>query len=343
MRSAILYSLAAAAYILSACTPSLSTDEERVPVRISLSPPETRAADYGVDGSVQRATVYVMEPSVSDSSVPGNVVDIASFPSGAAEYELVTSMGPKFFFMVLNGPAAGSPATYSAAKALTFNMDVSGGNSLSRSAAPLMTGLSEKTTVTTDMQSIPISVSRRVFRVNIAAITNSLPQHSSLTILYAYLSNYVKNYSLGNGNASPISYGNPRGRNGGGVINGTSVFSENGYAAIPRSMSIGSSEVGTDYDGVGMYAFPNPCTADTWSTTSTAARKTRIVLVASISGNICYYPVTLEPQTPNCAYNLDITICNPGTSDPESELPKGAMEMDMTVTDWSTIQRQTNL
>lgn len=339
MKSATVFSLACAAMLLG-CNPPPAV--ERIPVRISLHSPETRAVNFGVDGSIQRATVYVLEPSASDVSVPGNVVDIATFSSGETEYELVTSMGHKYFFLALNGPAPGNPADYSSLKALTYSMDVSGGNSLARTSGPLMTGLSNRTNVTTDMQSIPVSVNRKVFRINVAGITNSLPQHCNLTILYAYLSNYVSNYSLGNGNAPSISYGNPRGRNG-GVINGTTVYSDNGYAAIPLAMSIGSGEVGTDYDGIGMYAFPNPCATDSWSTTSTAPRKTRLVLVASVSGNVCYYPIPLNPQIQNCAYDLDIDIFNTGTSDPEEELPKGTLELNMAVRDWSTINRNTNL
>lgn len=341
MRSATAFSIACAAVLLGCNPPAI--DNELVPVKISLSAPETRAVDFGTDGSIQRATVYVLEPSASDNSIPGNVVDVFTYSSGGqTEYELVTSLGPKYFFMVLNGPSAGNPADYSALKALTFSMEATDGNSLSRPGGPLMTGLSERTDITTAMQSIPISVTRQVFRANIASITNSLPQHCNLTILYAYLSNYVKNYSLGNGNAPAILYGNSRGRNG-GVINGTSVFSDNGYTAVARSMTVGSGASGTDLGGIGMYAFPNPCTADTWSTGSSAPRKTRLVLVASVSGAICYYPIALNPQSPNCAYDLDIEICNVGTADPEAELPKGTLQMNISVQDWSTTIKNSNL
>ena len=339
MKSAIAYSIAATLLALS-CTRTLPEEAERVPVRLSLHSTATRSGpdNFGADGNADRATVYVMDPSASDSSIPGDVVDIATFSTvDNGELELITSMGQKFFFIVLNGPAAGNPADYNAVKALQAGMP-SG-----RGSGPLMTGLSARTGVNTAMQSIPITVNRQVFRVNITNITNNLPQNCNLTILYAYLSNYVSGYTLGNGNTPSVSYGNSRGRNGNGIINGTSVCADNDYTAISRAMSIGSGDVCTDYSGIGLYAFPNPCTTDSWGAGSSAARKTRVVLVASINGSLCYYPIPLDPQNSNCSYDMDISIYNTGTTDPETELAKGTVSISMTVCDWNVSSRTSNL
>jgi len=228
MKSAIAYSAVAVLAAIS-CARIQTEESPLVPVRISLNAPVTRSGDdiIGADSRISGATVYVMDPSTSDSSVPGDVVDIFTFDTeGQTDFDIITSMGMKYFFIVLNGPAAGSPSSFSEVKAIQANMPQG------RSDGPLMTGLSAKTNVNTAMQGIPITVTRQLFRVNITNITNSLPRNCNLTILYAYLSDYVSGYTLGNGNTPSISYGNSEGRNGAGVIDGVTVFADNPYTAI---------------------------------------------------------------------------------------------------------------
>jgi len=89
----------------------------------------------------------------------------------------------------------------------------------------------------------------------------------------------------------------------------------------------------SDYEGIGMYAYPNPGTL----------RRTRVVLVASISGSICYYPIPLDPQNPNCSYDMDITIYNIGTQDPDTELAKGTVSVGLSVNDWNVNNYSSNL
>ena len=102
-------------------------------------------------------------------------------------------------------------------------------------------------------------------------------------------------------------------------------------------------EESSGYDGIGMYALPNPCTADTWSYTSTTERKTRFVLVASLNGKVCYYPIPLDPIGSNRSYDIKLKLYNTGSSDPETPVSKGSLESSINVIDWNTHIEDTNI
>ena len=320
-------------------------------VHLALNVLETKTSTTEVftcDNIINNALIFILEPSAGDASVPGNIVQVVNVPSanGALEYDIETTIGPKFFYVVLNsnGSSFGVGDTFSDLKADTFSMTddcemfYHSGNVLYRSDGPLMTGLSSKTNISSSEQDVSVTVARRVFRVNIPTIINMLPANYSVSIQYVYLSDYVESYTFGNSNAGTIVYGNPRGRNS-GVINGTSVYSDNSFACIPL-VSVVSSESYTNlYAGRGMYAFPNPCVTDTWGASNSAARKTKVVVVAKLNNTVYYYPIPLPTIGCNQTLDLTITLNNIGTSDPALELEKGTINLTCNVSDWSSTNK----
>lgn len=329
--------------------PSASVEKAIVHLSLGVAETKTSTTDpFHCDNLINRALIFIFEPSAGDPSVPGQIVGIVENNSanGALEYDIETTIGPKFFYVVLNsnGSVYAVGDSYSDIKSEVFSMTgdcemfYHAGNVLYRDDGPLMTGLSAKTNITSSDQDVAVTVTRRVFRVNVASIVNMLPANYSVAVQYVYLSDYVESYTFGNSNAGTIVYGNSRGRNS-GVINGTSVYSDNSYASISLGAVIPYQSVTTAYAGKGMYAFPNPCVTDTWGASNAAARKTKVVVVANLSGRVYYYPIPLPPIACNNTLDLSVTLNNIGTTDPALELEKGTANLTFTVSDWSSTNR----
>jgi hypothetical protein len=85
------------------------------------------------------------------------------------------------------------------------------------------------------------------------------------------------------------------------------------------------------------YCYPNATSADAngWVSSFTA-RKTRLVVAATISGTRYYYPVTISTPERNKAYTVELTITGLGSTDPDQPVSKGAITASVTVQGWQT-------
>lgn len=86
------------------------------------------------------------------------------------------------------------------------------------------------------------------------------------------------------------------------------------------------------------YPYPNPTESNAnggiWS-----ARHTKLVVEASIGGQICYYPVVLPVLQRNRTYSIsDLTITMFGSDNPDIPIDKGTVEFSILVEDWETGQ-----
>lgn len=81
------------------------------------------------------------------------------------------------------------------------------------------------------------------------------------------------------------------------------------------------------------YSLPNPYTEDTQSETW-SERPTRLVVEATIDGELCYYPVTVPDLKSNTEYNVNLTITRPGSSSPDIPVSTYALEVQISVADW---------
>ena len=86
------------------------------------------------------------------------------------------------------------------------------------------------------------------------------------------------------------------------------------------------------------YCYPNPTETDssdeTWS-----ARRTRLVLEATLDGEVMYYPVTLPVIEPNSSYEVTVKITRRGSPSPDIPVTGIAAEFSVDVQSWITQDR----
>ena len=70
-----------------------------------------------------------------------------------------------------------------------------------------------------------------------------------------------------------------------------------------------------------------------WSNTF-SARKTRLVVTATIGGTKYYYPVSISNPQRNTAHTVELTITGLGSTDPDILVQKGAITATVTVDPW---------
>lgn len=82
------------------------------------------------------------------------------------------------------------------------------------------------------------------------------------------------------------------------------------------------------------YCYPNLTIADAnegeWS-----ARKTRLVVEATLGGETCYYPVTMTDLAHNTAYTVALTVTRPGSSSPDIPITTNEGTFSVNVKDWT--------
>lgn len=82
------------------------------------------------------------------------------------------------------------------------------------------------------------------------------------------------------------------------------------------------------------YCYPNMTTTDandgTWS-----ARKTRLVVEATLGGETCYYPVTMSNLAQNTSYTVALTVTRPGSSSPDIPISTNEATFSVNVKNWT--------
>jgi hypothetical protein len=86
-----------------------------------------------------------------------------------------------------------------------------------------------------------------------------------------------------------------------------------------------------------LYGYPNSTSTDAtgWAINFTA-RKTRLVVTATIGGTKYYYPISIDSPSRNTAYTVELTITGLGSSDPDILVEKGAITATVTVDPWQS-------
>ena len=81
------------------------------------------------------------------------------------------------------------------------------------------------------------------------------------------------------------------------------------------------------------YGYPNPATTDA-NAGSWTPRKTRLVVEATLGGEVCYYPVTLDNMQRNTEYIINLTVTRLGSPDPDTPVTTGVASFTVKVKDW---------
>ena len=296
--------------------------------------PQTRATSY-VTAQTYETKVNDVQVLVFDSTGALNAyVDADTKTSGIT---ISTTAGSKTVWAVVNGPNLSSITTMSALQSTAVNL---GANSTTETTGFVMSG-SATCTVSSSATTASISVKRLVARVALQKISNSLPSsYGALTVNNVTLINVVGNQNL-NGSASISTWYNKMGREDG--MGSSAIIDGTNYVASCANLtfkSVGSSVANggslTPTTPYLFYTYPNSTTTDAtgWASSFTA-RKTRLVVAATIGGTKYYYPVVIDTPARNTAYTVELTITGPGSTDPDKPVVKGSINATVTVQGWS--------
>lgn len=253
---------------------------------------------------------------------------------------ITTSSGSKTVYAVVNGPDLSTVGTLSELEAKAVDLSA---NSTTASTGFVMAGKAS-CTVSSSSVNCAITVSRLAARVVLKSVTNALPaSYGALKIERVFLSNVVGNQNLA-GTASPSTWYNKEGRKDESPLVESHIIDGSTYTAscptltfksVAQSVANGASHApSTPYF---FYSYANSSTASPAGFNATfAAQRSVLVVVATVDGAICYYPVVLDDAAlvRNTTYTVGLTINSVGSTDPNKPVEKGAINVTVTVAGW---------
>jgi hypothetical protein len=190
---------------------------------------------------------------------------------------------------------------------------------------------------------VTIAVKRLVARVALQKITNSLPDsYGSLTVNNVMLINVAGNQNL-ECTASISTWYNKMGRKDGATAATQIIDGSTNAASCPTltfsapGASVANGAAHAPSTPHLFYCFPNSTSTDKTGFESTfTARKTRLVVAATINSTKYYYPVVINTPERNKAYTVELTITGLGSTDPDQPVSKGAITAAVTVQGWQS-------
>ena len=202
---------------------------------------------------------------------------------------------------------------------------------------------------------VAANLERVASRVVITNITNNLPSSTNLVIHGAYLSNVLtKDHGGYDVSADPSDWISRWGRDAEGniVTNDFSEIALGGLTAwyestdgLPHTITNGSTytpSMTTSRKGPRFYYIPGG-SGDAYSTVPDIASldesaytptETNLVIVASIEGEFCYYPIPITETRSNISTELSITLNNIGSYDPALPCKTGAYTLSGSIKGW---------
>ena len=344
MKKTLLLMAAIAAMVCSCdkdsdCIPCQEKNQIEATLKVNLGfedDMQTKATAY-VTAQPYETAINDVQVLVFDSSGALNAyVDADTKTSGI---NIKTTTGSKTICAIVNGPDLSSVTTIPELNAKTIDL---GDNSITSTAGFVMAG-SASCNVTTSSQNVNVTVRRFVSRVALQKVNNALPaSYGAMTINNVTLINVVGNQNLA-GAATASTWYNKMGRKDGSttsshIIDGSTYLASHPtltFKSVESSVANGVSHTpSTPYL---FYTFPNSTITDVcgWVSPFTA-RKTRLVVAATISGKKYYYPVVIDTPIRNYAYTVELTITGLGSTDPDKPVSKGAINASVTVEGWAT-------
>ena len=343
MKKTLLLMAAVAAMVCSCdkdgdCVPCQKEEEQeqKAALRVSLNlegDPQTRATNY-VTAQAYETAVNDVQIFVFDSK--GALATYLDADTKTSDITINTIYGQKTVYAVVNGPDLSGITTQDALEHTAVDL---GDNSTTTSKGFVMVG-SNACNVSGTTATVSISVKRLVARVALQKITNSLPDsYGSLTVNSVMLINVAGNQNL-ECTASISTWYNKMGRKDGAsatqIIDGTTNLASHPtltFMSVGKSVANGGSLApATPYL---FYTYQNNSTSEGngWSNTF-SARKTRLVVTATIGGTKYYYPVSISNPQRNTAHTVELTITGLGSTDPDILVQKGAITATVTVDPW---------
>lgn len=317
----------------SLCTEEYN--EATLCISLGLGEQTTKAVTPYNNSMTYEKQVNSVQILIFDNNKLNSYLNAGTNTSGIS---IKTTKGSKEVWAIVNGPDLSGISTLSE---IQNQVVMLGDNSTEASKGFVMSG-SKSCNLSTSSASATIPVSRLVSRIALQKITNSLPEaYGNLTVSKLFLANVVGNTTL-SGDASINTWYNKMGRTDTATSSSQIIDGSSYPASCPEltykyaGAIITNGESRTLETPYLLYCNPNNTKTDYngWSTVFTA-RKTRLIVCASVGGSIYYYPVTIDTPGRNCTYTIELTITGLGATDPDQPVEKGTIMTIVSVQEWT--------
>lgn len=321
--------LALAGAVLVSCNKEMNPQQpgvnpgEKLEVIVGLSNVDLTVTETKADLTASAAEKKVDDAYVLVYGSNGNLVDYKAWSGSSVKFAL--EAGTYKFYAIINTGATSMPATVSALNALngTLKADLSGFTMLGYTEKSIATG-NETFSITAKRLATKV-----VFENLVVNFSSSSLQAAGMTVNAVYLTNAVGEMSfasyLGGSFSAPSLWYNKMKYESGDC---------NAYL-YAGNLNLQAAHGSTKALNKTFYTYPNETASDvhngTWG-----ARKTRLVIEATVNGSKCYYPFTFDTLESNKVYTVkSITVTRKGVTNPDDVWNSDEVSGNVTVDDWT--------
>ena len=307
-----------AALILAACNSEIvedhsDYDEYWYDLTVGLPDSRTKVSEKNSPGTPD--AINTLQVFVFDE---GGILE-ASDMTESESVVLTCKTGPKKVVSLVNAPEMTDVTTYSALCSASSFLDDNTIDSM------VMSGETEVNLTATSSVTIPVS--RLAAKVVLRQVMNNFrfksDQDAEFLVTHVYLLNVGAERGYLSA-ATPKQWYN---------MMELDTFDSPAFTyeqlSSPVKLPYSSTWTADKY----FYCYPNPTETDssdeTWS-----ARRTRLVLEATLDGEVMYYPVTLPVIEPNSSYEVTVKITRRGSPSPDIPVTGIAAEFSVDVQSW---------
>lgn len=306
---------ALAAVALASCNQmQVETPETDGLVELNVNVPEVKTRLTGTPASedaVSNLQIFVFDEASGTLEAYGS--------QNASSVKLRCLPGVKDIVALVNAPSLSGIATMSELLSKTSSLSDNAKGKL------VMSGILEGKTLSATSNSATVDVSRIAAKVTLLSVTNAMDlvtnQKKEFKVTGVYLINVA-------GDRTYLAESTPS-----KWYHKMRYESSNTLSFLydaPASVIAHGNSYSTQHH---FYCYPNHTETDAnngmWS-----ARKTRLVVEATLGGTTCYYPVTLDDVAQNTAYTVALTVTRPGSSSPDEPISTSDATFTVKVKDW---------
>ena len=310
-----LFFAALAALALASCNEApleAPVTYEMLELEVNVPVLQTRLTGApSAEDAVSNLQIFVFDDASGTLEAYGN--------QNASSVKLKCLPGVKDIVALVNAPSFSGIATKAELLSKTSSLSDNAKGDL------VMSGLLEDETLSATSKTVTVDVSRIAAKVTLLGVTNAMDlvanQKKEFKVTGVYLINVAGDRAYLTDSAPSKWYHKMRYE----ASNTLSFL----YDAPETVIAHGSSYSASHH----FYCYPNLTDTDAnngmWS-----ARKTRLVVEATLGGETCYYPVTLDEVAQNTAYTVTLTVTRPGSSSPDEPISTSDATFTVQVKDW---------
>lgn len=313
-----LFFAAFAAVALASCNDAqveAPVVEEMLEIEVNVPVAQTRLTGTpSAEDAVSDLQVFVFDHETGGLEAYGS-------KTNATSLKLTCLPGDKDIVALVNAPSCASVSNLSGLQSLTSSLADNAAGKL------VMSGQVRKTLSST-VKSAEIDVSRIAAKVTLLSVKNDMAlkvnQDKDFVVTGVYLINVA-------GDRKYLSDSDPA------LDKWYHKMKYESANTLPFLYDAPETSVkyGTTYSSQHhFYCYPNHTETDANEGTWTA-RKTRLVVEATLGGETCYYPVTLTDIDQNTAYTVTLTVTRPGSPSPDIPVSTEEATFTVKVKDWT--------